>query len=351
MKKQKDGRYKSKVVVGERADGTKIVKYISGTTKRELEERRQEVLRKFRDGAAAEDRAVLATEWIYQYFDTVMAPNQKPQTAHDIRAQIGKYIEPALQDKQLRAVSYLDLQDILNGTAGKGHTLVSNVQSVLKRAFAAAYAEGYIPRDPSASLDVRLPPRRSNRAFTDEEILTIKKDLSQRRTEPLLMGLLFYTGMRRGEVIGLQWKHVDLKHDEIHVRQDYDYRTLALDTPKTRNSVRDIPIVPALKEILMEHPGVGDAFVVHATDPSKPLCEATFKRRWAKVQKLLGNDVTTRTFRKNFATVMFDAHVDVVTAYRAMGHASLETMIKYYVDLEKSRRVQRGSEDVKGAFE
>ena len=41
MKRQADGRYKSKVVVGTRADGTKVVKFITALTKRELEEKRQ----------------------------------------------------------------------------------------------------------------------------------------------------------------------------------------------------------------------------------------------------------------------------------------------------------------------
>ena len=352
MKKQKDGRYKSAVVVGHRADGTPIKKYISGTTRRELEDERQRVLIKYRDGEAANAAPVLAMDWIYRYFDTAIAPNQKPQTAHDIRGQIKRYIEPHIQDKQLRAVTYFDVQDIMNGVSAKGHTLVGNIKSILKRTFAAAYAQGYIPRDPTASLVTRLPQRRSNRAFTDDEILVLKKNLAERRTEPLLLALLFYTGMRRGEVIGLQWKDVDLKGDVIHVTQDFDYKTNALDRLKTANARRDIPIVPALKETLKEHQGIGNSFVVHSPrDPGKPLCEATLKRKWEKVRALVGEDVTTRTFRNNFATVMYDAGVDVLTAAKAMGHADPTTTLRIYTDLERSRKVQRGREDLKKIFD
>ena len=352
MKRQADGRYKSKVVVGTRADGTKVVKFITALTKRELEEKRQAVLARYRDGAEEKTPAAMAMDWVYQYFDTVMAPNQKPQTAKCIRAQIKRYIEPYLGDKALRAVTLFDLQEIVNGLSGMGHTLVSNVKSVLVKSISAAYAQGYIPRDVSAALSVRLPQRRSNRAFTDDERAILEKNLAERATEPLLVGLLYYTGMRRGEALGLQWRDVDFAADAIHVRRDYDYKTNTLDTLKTVNAERDIPMVPALKDLLQEYRGIGTAFVIHApTDPRKPLCEATLKRKWKKIQALLGDDVTTRTFRNNFATVMYDAGVDVLTAAKAMGHADPTTTLKIYTDLERSRKVQHGSESVKAAFE
>lgn len=352
MKRQADGRYKTKVVVGTRSDGTKVVKFITALSKRELEEKRQAVLARYRDGVAEKTKEVMAMDWVYRFFDTVMAPNQKPKTAKDIRAQIAKYIEPYLQDKALRAVTLFDLQEVVNGLSGRGHTLVSNMKSVLTKSISAAYAQGYIPRDVSAALSVRLPQRRSNRAFTDDERAILEKSLSERATEPLLMGLLYYTGMRRGEALGLQWRDVDFAADAIHVRRDFDFATNKLDTLKTANAERDIPMVPALKELLQEYRGIGTAFVIHApTDPRKPLCEATLKRKWKKVQALLGDDVTTRTFRNNFATVMYDAGVDVLTAAKAMGHADPTTTLKIYTDLERSRRVKHGNEAVKAAFE
>lgn len=352
MRKQADGRFKTKVVVGTRADGTKVIKWITAKTKRELQEKRQAVLIKYRDGSAAAPADIMATEWIYRWFDTVAAPGQKPQTAKDIRAQIARHIEPRLADKQLRAVTFFDLQECVNGLAGKGRTLTSNMVGIIKRSFAAACSQGYVPRDVSVGLSARLPARQHNRAFTDDEILIIKKNLAERRTEPLLMALFFYTGMRRGEVIGLQWKDVDMKNDVIRVRKDFDYKTNKLDSLKTENAERDIPIVPALKEILKDYQGIGDAFVIHApSSTAKPLCEATLKRKWKKIQALLGEDVTTRTFRNNFATVMYDVGVDVLTAAKAMGHADPTTTLKIYTDLDRSRKVQRGYEAVKNAFD
>ena len=352
MNKQKDGRYRSKVVVGKRADGRNIVKWIQGATKKELEANRQRILAEYRDGVASDRRSMLAMDWIYHYFDHVIAPGQKPATAAPIRSEIDRYIVPALRDKQLRAVSLTDIQACVNACAGKGRSLHINVIGVLRRSFSAAVAEGIIDRDVTAACVVRLPERKHNRAFTDEEMSIIKENVSERKIEPLLMALLFYTGMRRGELIGLQWKEVDFKNDVIHVRRDYDYRTNSLDALKTPNSKRDIPLVPELREILLENKGPAEGFVVHApTDPLKALPESTLKRKWDQIQQLIAEDVTSRTFRNNFATVLYDAGVDVLTASRAMGHADPATTLKIYTDIERSRKVQSGANAVKTAFE
>ena len=68
MKKQNDGRYKSKVIVGTRQDGSKVVKYIAGETKKELEEERQRVLREYKNGLCSRDTRVIATDWIYRWY-------------------------------------------------------------------------------------------------------------------------------------------------------------------------------------------------------------------------------------------------------------------------------------------
>ena len=344
-------RYKGKVVIGTKPDGTKVEKWASGKTKRELQDNLQKIKAMYRDGLDTADSDIFASDFICRYFDTAIAPNQKPQTSKDLRRQIKLYIEPYLKDKRLKAVTFFDLQECVNGLSGKGRTLISNVANVLRRCFSAACAMGYIPRDISAGLCVRLPQRKHNRAFTDEERLAIEDAIARRDTEPLLLGVLYYTGMRRGEVLGLQWRDVDFEEGVIHVRRDYDFKTNSIDTLKTKNAERDIPIVHELEALLRENRGIGEAFVVSSpTDPGKPLCEATLKRKWRAIRALVGNDVTTRTFRNNFATVLYDAGVDVLTAAAAMGHADPSTTLGIYTDLKRSRKVKNGNETIKGIF-
>lgn len=348
MKKQKDGRYKSKVIVGKRQDGSNITKYITGRTKKELEANRQKVIAEYRDGVTAE-AAPLAVDWVQKYFDVQMRPYQKPSVAKGVQAHISKYILPPLADKQLKAVSAFDLQAIMNSVEGMSKTLVSVVKQVLQGAFSSAYSQGIIPRDVSTSLYCRPGAPQKRRALTDEELSIVRESLSNRLTEPLLLHLLFYTGMRRGEICGLKWGDVDLRAGVIHVRRDLDLNTGKEDTVKTAAGVRDIPIPPPLAEILREYKGLDNVYVLQSKN-GKAWCLRTWTRHYAKIKALLP-DVTAHYFRHNYATLLYDAGIDVLTASRILGHSDPRTTMSIYTDLERSRKVAAGKVAVRGAFE
>ena len=66
------------------------------------------------------------------------------------------------------------------------------------------------------------------------------------------------TGLRNGELRGLRFSDIDDKNSLIHVRRTlkyFDGRGYFEDTPKTSSSIRDIPITPAVSEILKSHAG------------------------------------------------------------------------------------------------
>lgn len=352
MKKQKDGRYKSRVVVGKRRDGTNIVKYISGKTKKELEEARQRVLAEYRDGAVPDNKYLLANDYIMRWYDTCAAPKMKKTVADQKRRRIEIYIEPWLRDKALKAVSAFDLQEIVNAV-DKGRTVQQNVISVLRGAFRAAYSQGLTERDITASLRVRLRAHTARRAFTEYESKGIEENLSERRTEPLIVSLLYYAGMRRGEMLALRWSDVDLKSEVLHVTKSLNFQTGAIEGTKTAAGVRDIPICAELNAILAERQGIGNTLIIQG-ERGRPIKEMAFRRRWAHIQREIfdGNEeITPHYFRHNYATRLYDAGVDVLTASKVLGHSDPATTLRIYTDISNSRRVSDGSEAVKRAFE
>lgn len=70
----------------------------------------------------------------------------------------------------------------------------------------------------------------------------------------LYMALVMYTGMRRGEVLGLCWKDIDPERNEIHVVRNVTYPKKnqgVIGTPKTESGKRTIPIASALLQQLV----------------------------------------------------------------------------------------------------
>ncbi|MBR5632821.1 MAG: site-specific integrase [Clostridia bacterium] len=349
MKRQADGRFKTKVVIGTRADGTKVTKWITAKSKKDLEAKRQAVLIKYRDGVSEQLSDVMATDFIMQYYEVQMKPYQKPGVAKGVLAHINKYVLPPLQDKRMKAVTAFDLQEIMNSVEGMSKTLVSVVKQVLQGAFSSAYSQGVIPRDVSSALYSRAKAPEKRRALTDEETAIIKKALSERTTEPLLLGLLYYTGMRRGEICGLKWSDIDMKEGVMHIVRDLDLKTGKDDTLKTAAARRDIPVPAPLKAILTEYRGIGNTYVLQNRDGGA-WCLRTYTRHYDKIAKLVPG-VTAHYFRHNYATLLYDEGIDVLTASRILGHSDPRTTMTIYTDLERSRKIASQTDAVKGAFE
>lgn len=354
MKKQTDGRYRTKIIVGKKEDGTNITKWISGKTHKELEANRQKILAEYRDGAEPHSKYLLAIDWIKRWYDTCAAPNMKPTVAANKRGCIALYIAPYIKDKAIKAVSAFDLQEIVNNV-DKGHTTQQNVASILRGAFKAAWAQGVIPRDVTASLTVRLRPYRSRRALNEDEAKAVEESLSERRTEPLMVALFYYTGMRRGEVLALRWCDIDLKKDIIHVTRSLTFKTRSVDLPKTDAGRRDIPICKELHEILAERQGIGKALLVPGRRGGL-IRESAYRTKWKRVQREIFGaeedcEITPHYFRHNYATRLYDAKVDVLTAARIFGHSDPTTMIKIYTHLDQTARAKKSEKAARRAFE
>ena len=98
--------------------------------------------------------------------------------------------------------------------------------------------------------------------------------------------LLLCTGLRRGEALGLQWKDVDFRRNSISVNRGVTYRKGGVEVGdlKTEGSCRSVPLMPMLRVVLeAAKPKSSDSkeeYIFHGEDASKPMCEATYRRRW-----------------------------------------------------------------------
>ena len=164
------------------------------------------------------------------------------------------------------------------------------------------------------------------------------------------LGLLIClcTGMRQGEVIGLQWKDVDTEGRLIHVRktvqrlyggENSGERIIGL--PKTSTSIRDVPITGKLMRILkaykrMMHP---ETYIVSNDDV--PAEARSYRAYYGRLTKKLGlPKVRFHGLRHSFATRCVESGCDYKTLSAILGHASIRTTMDLYVhpDNEQKRR-------------
>ncbi len=351
MAKQKDGRYRAKITVGKDADGKSVIKYVSGRTKKELEAAKAAAREKYITGASAAPEGVLFERYALNWYEVYKQPHIGVSAQMSYRTTFYKHIFPALAGRRLTAISTEDLQRLLNSKANTCAAIIGNISTVLHGVFQRAYAQGLIQRDITAGLEIPSRQKESRRALTDEETEAVMRLIGEAGT--LMLALLYYTGMRYGEACGLQWQHVDFKNGTIHVQQQATAKTGEIGAPKTGNSVRIIPLPTELAEKLRPARGLPQSYVVPAPDGSYYRNTQRY-RLWEDLMARLYNIapgiecvekngrmisvITPHYLRHNYASILYNAGVDVLSAQRYLGHANAKITLDIYSHLSAQKQ-------------
>ncbi|HWQ97444.1 MAG TPA: site-specific integrase [Clostridia bacterium] len=178
----------------------------------------------------------------------------------------------------------------------------------------------------------------------------------------LLVALLYYTGLRRGEALGLRWSDINFPARTLRVERDIDFVTGDVGTVKTATSVRTVPIPDALMSMLQEHRQIGKGYIIRAPRSGEFWSQATFIRRWRLIQAALleaapsiendgkGSILTPHYFRHNYASILYCAGADVLTAQKYLGHAAPATTLRIYTHLADETQM-KVAEKVRRAFQ
>ena len=336
-KPRADGRYQAKILTGT-VDGKQQYKYVYAKTKKELEDKLA-VLRVEVGRGADLTQPMSLSFWI----DRWLARTDRTQTEtwHSLceaRAQIWK---DALGKMDISRITTADLEDVLldlakeNPATGRpsGKKTLKEYASIIRRVFALAVQNRVINYDPSQYLpSYKNAPQGRREAITDEQITAIRNTPHECRLPCLLM---IYTGLRFGELAALTWSDVDLAENTITVNKSYDFKSQSIKTPKTEAGVRIIPIPDLLVPELQNAPH--DALFV-CSHNSGMWTHNAWKNSFAGYLKQLGFTTTAHCLRHTYATILYEAGVDVLTAQHWLGHADSATTMGIYTHLREQKQ-------------
>lgn len=243
--------------------------------------------------------------------------------------RIVKILEDHFGPKRLRAITHGDIiqfktdrldKDVEFKKAPSRQRSIATVNrelAALRRMLTVAYREGWILRHPFLGSDVLISLSEETKrdrilSLAEEDLLLDACDGPRERLKAIIICALD-TGMRRGEILSLRWRDVDLECRRINIQ--------AMNT-KTLKS-RSVPITPRLYAELTKLSRRGqETRVFGITD--------TVKRSWATAKRIAGiTDLKFHDLRHTCATRLVQGGLPIAEVSRILGHSSVVTTFRY----------------------
>ena len=205
----------------------------------------------------------------------------------------------------------------------------------------------------NAAKNITLPKARSNdiSIFNDDEIIRIKRAAFSGSNYEFGIVLSLYTGIRIGELCALTWGDIDIVNQVVHINKSLSRiseqgmiskTTIIIDRPKSKNSVRDVPIPPFMLATLTRMKAIQsdkDYFLTCSCKYTEP---RSYSLRYKTFLKSL--EIPYRCFhslRHTFATECIKCGVDVKTLCELLGHSSVKITLEKYVHPDMNMKKQQ----------
>ncbi|TFV32321.1 site-specific integrase [Streptomyces sp. T1317-0309] len=340
---RKDGRYEARVYVPQ-PDGTRKRKTVYGSTWEECDTKRQELVRRDRQGIPTPTRSAKLSEWLPYWLEHYILPRRKLSTYDKYETHVRLYLVTLLGSKRLESLSVADVRRFITRVQNEQTAATAKeAHRVLRTALTAAVREELITRNVAALVEPPRVRQQEIRPWSLEETLSF---LEAARTDPLYAAfvLAIAMGLRRGELVGLRWSDVDLDNRVLHVRQQTQRRrgTLYDDDPKSRRS-RVVPL-PALciaplrwhrlrQREAFARTGVAwtEAGYVFATRNGRPVEPRNVYRSFTRVAAAAGlRVVRLHDARHGCATLLTAAGVAPRVIMEILGHSQISITMDVY---------------------
>ena len=381
--RKRGNSYQIRVGVGYKPDGTQISRSMTwspapGMSERQIEKElnRQAVIFeeecKSRSAGGMVKFEIFAEEWFSEY----AKPNLRNTTFNFLYHQRLR-VYRAIGDTSMEKITVRQLQEFINSLSKDGANEVNgkplspktvrHVLSLVSDIFAYAVRMGIARENPCVRVVLPKLVRKEKKIYTVEETVRLMELL---RKEPVkyraFFYLLIYSGCRRGELLGLEWRDVDFANCLISIRRTSCYtpdRGTYTDTTKTEQSKRTLKLPQEVMDILCELREFqlrqadifgdkwvesGRLFTKENGEPQHPNTSYHWLEKFCARNGLPFYGL--HSFRHLFASLLVSNGVDIVTVSGVLGHSAVSTTSNIYCHMLEDALV-RASDTVASALQ
>lgn len=320
---------------------------------------------------------------VWQYAQTwykLYTPRLSDSRKSDYAIAINRHICPVIGARHMLDVTPGDIADVMLACADLSRSSQDKIVCALKKIFAAGEKAGVVRVNPCVDLRAGGKRAAEKEALTRQQMRTLEDAVAGTRIYPFVM-IGLYAGLRREEILGLQWDcvHLDGAAPYISVRRALRWvhnQPVVSDELKSAAARRDVPIPPTLVGCLadLQRTATGD-YVISSSD-GQPWSMTAYRNAWryitrrqtgtakrtehgetvlrekklgetvrnSKVQITIDFDVTPHILRHTYITNLILSGANVKVVQYLAGHSKVETTLNIYTHLiERSPEANLGA--------
>lgn len=308
---------------------------------------REELIQKKKDfeasqvGGFVEPAKITVGQFIESWLNDAYKSSVRLSTYIRNEGIIRNHVVPAIGRLPLSKLAPLNLQSLYAKKLSEGQSprSVRNMHFVLHKAFGQAAQWGYIPRNVADMVSLPKPQKQEMKVLTPEQANKLLSEGKRDWYYPLY-ALALTTGLRQGELLGLQWDDINMENGTVTVRRTLKELNgqLISGEPKSKNARRTISLPDRAIRILREHRkaqlergliGSKCVFTNHNGGPIRP--QNLVRRSFYPLLKSLDLPlVRFHDLRHTHATMLLQENVNPKLVQERLGHSNISLTLDTY---------------------
>ena len=272
IRKRKDGRWEGRYTAGyDPESGKRIIKNVLGKTQAEVKEKLKTAISESQKLDVSKAGNYTVASWVRTWYEVYAEPRIRPNTKAYYTNYIENHIVPGIGDVPLDKLTTIQIQRFYNNLQKTGRVqrknfpelkdkslsprVVRGVHTLLHNCLEQAVAERLILTNPAQGCKLPQLEKREMKILPQEKIGMYLAE-AERRGLLAAFYLELTTGLRRGELLALQWTDLDVESKTLSITKQVNRINgeLVVSPPKTRNSVRTLALPQQAVDLLIaEH--------------------------------------------------------------------------------------------------
>lgn len=359
VRKRKDGRWEGRIVVGHKEDGSLIYRSVFDKTQKALMDKLHDCIETYRDVELSEDCNMTLGEWLDRWKEDYASHAVRPNTLSGYELLIDSYVKPRLGSKRISALTTAEIQQMYNDIKKYGRvnehpekgtelsdSMIRKVHMMLHQAMDVAVKEHLLVKNPTEGTTIPKNNYASKQILTEEQLNRFMEELGK---DPIWHDFFYTeltTGLRKGEICGLQWRDLDMKTGRLKICRAViaqRHQPCVVSETKTRAGNRTLVLPPSTLELLKARKKTSYSQWIFP-NPLRPEAPMTPSVPYRRLKELLKQaDLPAIRFhdlRHTFATHALTGGVDAKTLAGILGHTNASFTLDTYTHVTKDMQKQ-----------